>query len=261
MRLAFSVAAHLESDVLLVDEVLAVGDADFQRKCMGKMRDVAGEGRTVVFVSHNLNAVQRLCSRALLIESGLLEMDGGPSEVVARYLERWGPDQTGGTAVIADDMPRFGTGHAKVRRITLSDLAGRELTAVHLGQPVRVRLLIDALEPIPETVFEIGVNGANGERVLTAQNIDGERPPAALPAGLHEIDAELRTTLLPGDYSLTLAVHRRSGVTLDFVEQALGFSVLNVSKSGGDHYPWPTVRGYVRPESEWSEMTVAATVT
>jgi lipopolysaccharide transport system ATP-binding protein len=252
VRLAFSVAAHLESDILLVDEVLAVGDADFQRRCMGKMHDVAEAGRTVVFVSHNLNAVQRLCNRALLIDSGRLELDAGPSEVIGRYLERWGPVQTGGTAVLADDMLRFGSGHAKVRRVTLTDLAGNELTAVHLGQPFRVRLLVEAAEAIPETVFEIGVNGADGDRIATAQNIDGERPPAMLTAGTHELDAELRMTLLPGEYSLTLAVHRRNGKTLDFVEQALGFTVLNAAESGGDHYPWPVVRGYVRPDSEWS---------
>jgi lipopolysaccharide transport system ATP-binding protein len=252
VRLAFSVAAHLESDILLVDEVLAVGDADFQRKCMGKMHDVAEAGRTVVFVSHNLNAVQRLCNRALLIESGRLELDATPSEVIGRYLERWGPVQSGGTAVLADDMPRFGSGHAKLRRVTLTDLVGNELTALRLGQPFRVRLLVETFEAIPETVFEIGVNGADGDRIATAQNIDGERPPATLGAGMHELDAELRMTLLPGEYSLTLAVHRRNGKTLDFIEQALGFTVLNAAESGGDHYPWAVVRGYVRPDSEWS---------
>ena len=144
VRLAFAVAAHLESDILLVDEVLAVGDADFQRKCMGKMHDVAGEGRAVIFVSHNLNAVQRLCTRALLIEEGRVEMDSGPGEVVGRYLERWGPVQTAGTVVVHDDMPRFGTGDARIRRVTLTDIGGSELTAVHFGQPFRMRMLVEA---------------------------------------------------------------------------------------------------------------------
>jgi lipopolysaccharide transport system ATP-binding protein len=252
VRLAFSVAAHLDSDILLVDEVLAVGDADFQRKCMGKMHDVAGEGRTVVFVSHNLNAVQRLCNRALLIESGRLELDGAPGAVVGRYLERWGPDQTGGTVVVPDSMPRLGKGGAKIRRITLADLGGKELTAVHFGQPFRVRMLVEAFDAIPEAVFEVGVSGADGERILTAQNIDGERPPAPMAPGLHEVEAELRTTLLPGEYSLTVGVHRRNGVTQDYIEQVLGFSALNVAETGGDNYPWPAVRGYIRPDSEWS---------
>jgi Wzt C-terminal domain len=173
--------------------------------------------------------------------------------VTARYLERWGPDQTGGTAVIDDDVPRFGKGQAKVRRITLTDLGGTELTAVHLGQPFRVRLLVEALETIPEAVFEIGVASADGDRIVTAQSIDRERPPSYLPVGLHEVDAELRLTLLPGEYSLTVGVHRRNGITQDYLERALGFSALNSAEAGGDHYPWPAVRGYVRPDSEWSQ--------
>ena len=87
VRLAFAVAAHLEPDILVVDEVLAVGDAEFQKKCLGKMGDVANEGRTVLFVSHNMSAINRLCSRALLMDGGLLVEDGTASEVTGRYLQ------------------------------------------------------------------------------------------------------------------------------------------------------------------------------
>src|SRR5207245_1235852 len=86
MRLAFSVAAHLEPDVLVIDEVLAVGDAEFQRRCLGKMGSVATEGRTVIFVSHNLAAVQGLCGRALLIDRGRIVLDGSPADAIDRYL-------------------------------------------------------------------------------------------------------------------------------------------------------------------------------
>lgn len=87
VRLAFAVAAHLEPDILVVDEVLAVGDAEFQKKCLGKMGDVANEGRTVLFVSHNMSAINRLCSRALLMDGGLLVEDGTASEVTGKYLQ------------------------------------------------------------------------------------------------------------------------------------------------------------------------------
>ena len=183
-------------------------------------------------------------SRALLIEHGRLELDDSPSAVIGRYLERWGPAQSGGTAVIADDMPRFGKGDAKIRRVTLMDLAGNELTAVHLGQPFRVRLLIEAFEPIPQAVFEIGVNGADGDRILTAPEHRWRAPTdRTAPRGSTNWRRRSASRMLPGEYSLTLAVHRRSGVTLDFLEQALGFSVLNAAETGGDHYPWPVVRG------------------
>ena len=87
VRLAFAVAAHLEPEILIVDEVLAVGDAEFQRKCMGKMGDVAGQGRTVLFVSHNMGAVQTLCQRAVLMERGRVKQIGSSREVVAEYLK------------------------------------------------------------------------------------------------------------------------------------------------------------------------------
>src|SRR5581483_6289977 len=90
VRLAFAVAAHLEPEILLVDEVLAVGDAEFQEKCLGKMRDVTRDGRTVVFVSHNLAAVRSLCSRALLLDQGRLVFDGRTGDAVERYLQRAG---------------------------------------------------------------------------------------------------------------------------------------------------------------------------
>src|SRR5207237_2575163 len=85
VRLAFAVAAHLEPEILLVDEVLAVGDAEFQEKCLGKMRDVTREGRTVVFVSHNLAAVRSLCTRALLLDHGRLAFDGDTDEAIEQY--------------------------------------------------------------------------------------------------------------------------------------------------------------------------------
>lgn len=87
VRLAFSVAAHLEPDILVVDEVLAVGDAEFQKKCLGKMGDVASGGRTVFFVSHNMSAINRLCSRALLFDKGILDLDGTAADVTAKYLQ------------------------------------------------------------------------------------------------------------------------------------------------------------------------------
>ncbi len=105
VRLAFAVAAHLEPEILVVDEVLAVGDAEFQKKCLGKMSDVAGEGRTVLFVSHNMAAINRLCTRALLFDNGTLIMDGAANAVTAQYLQgvniedgrKWSLDAAPGT--------------------------------------------------------------------------------------------------------------------------------------------------------------------
>lgn len=89
VRLAFAVAAHLEPEILIIDEVLAVGDAEFQKKCLGKMKDVAGEGRTVIFVSHNMTAVNSLCSRGILIENGALKLEGTTSDIIQNYLSNF----------------------------------------------------------------------------------------------------------------------------------------------------------------------------
>jgi lipopolysaccharide transport system ATP-binding protein len=251
VRLAFAVAAHLDPEILLVDEVLAVGDGEFQRKCLGAMQEAAGEGRTVVFVSHNLNAVQRLCTRALLIEDGRIEMDGRPSTVVSTYLDRVGLERSSGVADIPTEAPRFGTGEARFRRATIADAKGRPINSVYLGQPLRVQLVIEVLEPVPAATFEVGISAMDGEKIVTAQSIDRERPPLSLEPGTYELSILVEVTLLPNEYTLDFGVHTLGGITMDWVERVLRFTALNEAESGGDHYRWPNVRGYVRPTSSW----------
>src|SRR5215218_1449474 len=124
VRLAFAVAAHLEPEILLVDEVLAVGDTEFQQKCLGKMRDVASHGRTVLFVSHNLGAIRRLCERAVLLHKGSMIATGAPSDVVGEYMRRALPDHSAGRAMIDPDTPRMGTGEARLVEVGISDESG-----------------------------------------------------------------------------------------------------------------------------------------
>ena len=116
VRLAFAVAAHLESEILIVDEVLAVGDAEFQRKCLGKMKDVAVGGRTVLFVSHHMQSVQVLCNRAMFLERGQVKTFGSVSEAVDRYVSSFGKK----TAASADADSRGGTGEYRITRVTPS---------------------------------------------------------------------------------------------------------------------------------------------
>jgi lipopolysaccharide transport system ATP-binding protein len=258
VRLAFAVAAHLEPEILLVDEVLAVGDIEFQRKCLGKMREVAGEGRTVFFVSHNLGAVQRLCSRALLLDSGRLVRDGATAEVVTAYLERAIPEQSGSATVVPDDAQRNGTGEARLRRVSLSDLDGRPLHALHLGQPFRITAAFDVRDEIADGVVEIGISAFGGDRIATLQSIDRDRPLLRFGRGAQEITAEIDATLLPGEFSLDVALHHRTGVTADHVVDVMRFTALNAAEQGDDHYPWSVVRGYIRPPATWSDVHPAS---
>jgi lipopolysaccharide transport system ATP-binding protein len=252
VRLAFAVAAHLEPEILIVDEVLAVGDAEFQRKCLGKMQEVSELGRTVVFVSHNLAAVQRLCSRAFWISGGRIAAEGPTSSVVAAYMRASGSRQEGGEAVIGADAPRIGTGSARLVSASLINEAGEPTGQLAIGEPFGVRMQFELFQPIDDAVVELGISGADGTRVLTAHSTDSDGTPFSLEPGTYQIQASLGVALLPGELQLAIGLHRLVGQTLDLVEAVLSFSVLNTTVDGSFHYPWSLVRGAVRPESRWS---------
>ena len=259
VRLAFAVAAHLDTDILLVDEVLAVGDAEFQRKCFGKMDDVARHGRTVVFVSHQLSAVTRLCERAYWIDGGRVRAEGPTNEVVAQYLHHAGATQEGGVATIGPDVPRSTTGAVTLERVALLDDDDRPTDRIRLGQPFTVAMTFQVNETVEDGVIELGLSSADGTRVATVQNVDGDRPLLSLTPGRHEIRARIDATLLPGEFTLDVGMHRLIGLTLDFVERALTFTALNVAYDGTeDRWPWVVVRGALRPPSEWSVRTADA---
>ncbi len=254
VRLAFAVAAHLDTDILLVDEVLAVGDAEFQRKCFGKMDDVARHGRTVVFVSHQLSAVTRLCERAYWIDAGRLQVEGPTNEVVAQYLHQAGATQDGGVATIGPDVPRSTTGAVTLEQVALLGADGAATDRLTLGQPFSVAMTFSVNEDVQDGVIELGLSTADGTRVATVQNVDGGGALLDLAPGRHEIRARFdATTLLPGEFTLDVGMHRLIGLTLDFVEQALTFTALNTAHDGGeDRWPWAVVRGALRPSTTWS---------
>ncbi len=254
VRLAFAVAAHLQPEILLVDEVLAVGDAEFQRKCLGSMQAASERGRTVVFVSHNMAAVQRLCSRVFVIDHGRVVKEGAPAEAVAEYLHRAGPDQEAGVAIVPDDGERFaGSGEARLRKVVMSDLDGRPISSVRLGQCFRLVLTFEVFKEIPEAVVEIGICTPDGTRFATLQNIDREGVILRLRPGMNEVPVEIDLTLLPGEFVFEIALHNGEGVTADFVFRALRFAALNVPDGEQESYPWPVVRGFVRPRASWGD--------
>jgi lipopolysaccharide transport system ATP-binding protein len=250
VRLAFAVAAHLEPEILIVDEVLAVGDANFQKKCLGKMGEVAKEGRTVLFVSHNMIAVKSLCSRAMLLEGGRLTHQGSVDKVVDVYLTA-GTDMAK-TGIIPDDAPRlYGTGDAKFRSVQLTDVEGRIVSQLYLGQPFHVVLTFDVLKEISEGVIEVDIATLDGVPVTFTSNIDGGGSPVRLTPGRHTITLELDVVLMPRQYTFVVALGHLEGTTVDWIERVLDFTVLRVAQSGDDSYRWTSVRGYVRPRARW----------
>ena len=145
VRLAFAVAAHLEPEILLVDEVLAVGDAAFQRKCLGKMESVATEGRTVFLVSHNMEAIRSLCTRAIWIDGGRLRADGDPHEIVRDYLATTASEFA--TVALADRNDRHGPGPIRFTGIELRNSSGDRVGSVHSGETVEFVLSYTTITP------------------------------------------------------------------------------------------------------------------
>jgi len=158
VRLAFSVAAHLEPEILVIDEVLAVGDAAFQKKCLGKMQDVATAGRTVLFVSHDLAAVEKLCSRSILLEEGSCVADGPTSQIITQYLSGL---LDVATSDLASRTDRKGEGHVRFTKIEILDKYGNKQSTFLSGRPLRIRLHYHAnsSRPLMNCRVSVAVNG------------------------------------------------------------------------------------------------------
>ncbi len=178
VRLAFAVAAHLEPEILIVDEVLAVGDVAFQKKCIGKMQDVASnQGRTVLFVSHNLAAVRQLCARSMLLRMGQVVADGPSGAVINGYLI--GGEPVGPTTLPRPDADQLQ--RAYVVAAAIETPLGAPVAAVPVGAPWQVRFIVHVVQRQPSFVAAIGINESDGMSVQTAWH-----PPADLAPGKYE---------------------------------------------------------------------------
>ncbi|HVN31930.1 MAG TPA: ABC transporter ATP-binding protein [Thermoanaerobaculaceae bacterium] len=228
VRLAFAVAAHLEPEILVVDEVLAVGDAAFQDRCVGKMQEVAEGGRTVLLVSHNMAVIQRLCARALLLDGGRLSADGPAGEVVQRYLRSSRP--VTGKARFSP-MSRGGTGWARVTDVRFLDEHGLPVDS----RPADADLIfeLDLCITEPETrgaslrglVLELVVATEAGDPLLSVMNVDD--PRTDLPASdAGRVRVRLPgPTLIPGRYRLDIFLAIPHLQHVDEVAGALSFDV------------------------------------
>jgi lipopolysaccharide transport system ATP-binding protein len=196
MRLAFGVAAHLETEILLVDEVLAVGDAIFQKKCMGKMGDLAAAGRTVLFVSHNLSAVTGLCSRALWIDKGRLVADGPVEEVTGRYI----------STLAGGDFRFTNTRHGlTILGVNLRNASGDLTTHFTPGDDMTVEIEYETDRPVVKPYFLVLVSSLSGFCFEANMLLDGRRPDVLQGRG--RVACRFRgLPLLPQSYTVWLGV-------------------------------------------------------
>jgi len=165
LRLGFAVAAHLEPEILIVDEVLAVGDAEFQKKCLGKMSDVASDGRTVIFVSHNMPSIQALCSQGVLLTQGAVEFLGAIEDCISRYLG----DKYAGSADVDLRLhaSRQKSCSAQLLRLRLLDSSGTEKYQFEIGETIVMELDVESTSLVNQPQIGIGVNTDLGQRVFT----------------------------------------------------------------------------------------------
>jgi lipopolysaccharide transport system ATP-binding protein len=163
VRLAFAVAAHLEPEILIVDEVLAVGDATFQEKCLGKMQSVSSEGRTILFVSHNIGAVQSLCGRGILVEAGRIAMDGNVEDAVSQYFRTGLPQANVGNL---DACIRMGNGKARITGIRFEDDHSNAQTYFRMGEPMNI--IVRAIFPSEILNPTLGVNLVTDTGIMVA---------------------------------------------------------------------------------------------
>lgn len=234
MRLAFAVAAHLDPEILLVDEVLAVGDLEFQKKCLGKMQDFAKSGRTVLFVSHNMSAVSSLCNRLLLLNKGEVEFSGPVAEGISRYVLTV---EKSATADLTNVSTRQGLGeYARLTSLSLLDGAGRACDTFAMGQSLKIRLKVLCKEPLKNA--EVGVAITNSVSVALHYLVSNwEGLSCNLDVGVHEFEVTVpELTLYPGTYVLTPWIKRQGLLVDDQVDDALAIAVIGADVSGHSPY-------------------------
>jgi homopolymeric O-antigen transport system ATP-binding protein len=206
VRLAFAVAAHLEPEILIVDEVLAVGDAEFQKRCLGRMSEVAQEGRTVLFVSHNMQAIRRLCRTGILLEQGKLIAEGDAETVIRQYLASVGRTDEGWRRW--EDGEVFGNALCQVREVRLTDADGQTTTSFFSSRPITVTLEFDLTEVHSSFFAGFDLGTIDGVVVFRSFFTDVvEEPGKLLKRGRNAIRCTIPAGLLnSGRYLINLRI-------------------------------------------------------
>ncbi len=251
VRLAFGVAAHLEPEILIVDEVLAVGDAEFQKKALGKMKDVSTkEGRTVLFVSHNMAAIQNLCDRGIVLNSGMMAFDGSATAAVEKYLSA----QKTANNINDGATTRTGNGLVKIVNIEICDAADNIIDQVYSGQDFKIKLYYETEKPLSNLNLIPGI-------AITNQ--------LEMPVSLHHsrlnkmVFKNVNTTgvfvfevhklaLVPALYNLTYNL-LNDGAYLDGINNVLQLQVIDGDYYGSGEVP-PSSHAVCLLDGGWSQQ-------
>lgn len=202
VRLAFAVAAHLDPDILIVDEVLAVGDADFQKKCLGKMQDVAGQGRTVIFVSHSMDSVRKLCSRAILLEKGRVLYDGDVNRGIDKYLNP-GVKKSEGLYSFKKDINK----DAQLNKIEIFNQNLKHTSLIGYEDNWKIEIEYVSRVDLEGAIVLIEFASSDGTTIYTTSNIDSIKPPIKIVKGVYRNSIAIdRNMFVPGIYLIKASI-------------------------------------------------------
>jgi lipopolysaccharide transport system ATP-binding protein len=220
VRLAFAVAAHLEPEILIVDEVLAVGDAEFQKKCLGKMKDVSGQGRTVLFVSHNMGAIQSLCSRSIYLKHGIIQQSGDTDKIINFYLSNELKNEEELELKHNPDLP------ASISKVLLLNSNNQKTSSYLSGESLKFQFNI---ENLMEGNYQFGLGIASALDVNIFSDIS---ELFIMKPGHNEMVYEnTQVKLAPGNYALTFNL-LFNGKSIQYFEKAINFEVLEINAEG-----------------------------
>jgi lipopolysaccharide transport system ATP-binding protein len=254
MRLAFAVAAHLEPEILLVDEVLAVGDANFQKKCLTKMEDVGKEGRTVLFVSHNMSAITRLCERAILLHDGRVQADGPVQVIVNEYLT------SGGSTMAVREWPEPVTASngevARLRAVRVRREDGQVTDTVDITQSVGIEMEYEVLKPDYVMMPNYHFTNEGGLHIFSAHDLDPTWRMRPRPPGRYISTAWIPGNLLSeGFVSVSFEITTLEPIITDlfFERHAVSFQVVDSLEANSARGDWTgRMYGVVRPALKWT---------
>jgi len=250
VRLAFAVAAHLEPEILLVDEVLAVGDIEFQKKCIGKMGAVANEGRTVLFVSHNISAIQRLCPQTILLNNGNIIINGETPKVIEVYLSSAVKKIDSFVDLTQNNMGKSGSDSFRFTKCWIINSRGKKTSTLKYGEPFSIGLEIESPRSYRNLAIQVGINSFDGVRIFTSDSEEfgflfsvTESSKVAVTVSYEDF------SLMPGQYQISKLMIRNGQHELATLLDVGSFEVL--PRSFEDKSPQFVKTGQIVGKSLW----------
>ena len=252
VRLAFSVAAVLDTEILLIDEVLAVGDAAFQKKSLSRMKNITNEGRTVIIVSHSMPIIRNNCDKVMYLKTGRIVQFDSPDSTIDTYLHSYESQKKLLVSDITPEMHKTGISKIIVKKIQIVDESGKILENVKYHQPIFVEACLEVVDEVDSAGFMISVSTVDNVLLLSTHCFDRTNEYWNLSKGNYRVRIELRNELKKGYYNILFGAHQKPmNVSLFHIPDAISFEVLDTPFDKKDMYSQYNT-GLVDAYSDWS---------